>query len=112
MSRLTTLFSFAVVGLASLQSWAQQPAASPSGNEVLIKNAVVMTVTHGNIQNGTVYIKDGKIAAVGERRERPSRRHRDRCRRKISHAGHHRFALAHCTRRRRERGHQSQSRRT
>ena len=34
-------------------------------NDVLIKNATVMTVTHGNIQNGSVYIKDGKIAAVG-----------------------------------------------
>src|SRR5207253_2903701 len=34
--------------------------------EVLIRNAVVMTVTHGNIQNGSVHIKDGKIAAVGK----------------------------------------------
>jgi imidazolonepropionase-like amidohydrolase len=33
---------------------------------VVIKNAIVMTVTHGNIKNGTVYIKDGKIASVGE----------------------------------------------
>jgi imidazolonepropionase-like amidohydrolase len=32
----------------------------------VIKNAVVMTVTHGNINNGSIYIKDGKIAAVGE----------------------------------------------
>ena len=34
-------------------------------NDVVIKNATVMTVTHGNITNGSVYIKDGKIAAVG-----------------------------------------------
>ena len=34
--------------------------------DVLIKNATVMTVTHGTIKNGSVYIKDGKIAAVGE----------------------------------------------
>ena len=34
--------------------------------EVLIRNAVVMTVTHGNIQNCSVHIKDGKIAAVGK----------------------------------------------
>jgi imidazolonepropionase-like amidohydrolase len=33
--------------------------------DVVIKNATVMTATHGNIQNGSVYIKDGKIAAVG-----------------------------------------------
>ncbi len=44
---------------------AQQPAAPPH-NDVVIKNAVVMTVTHGNVKNGSVYIKDGKIAAVGE----------------------------------------------
>src|SRR6478609_11410916 len=64
MSRVTTLIFF-VVGLASLQALAQQPAPS-SHNEVLIRNAVVMTVTHGDIQNGSVYIKDGKIAAVGK----------------------------------------------
>jgi imidazolonepropionase-like amidohydrolase len=34
-------------------------------NEVLIRNAVVMTVTHGNIKNGSIYVKDGKIVAVG-----------------------------------------------
>jgi len=42
-----------------------QTSAPAAHNEVLIKNAVVMTVTHGNIKNGSVYIKDGKIAAVG-----------------------------------------------
>ena len=41
-------------------------AASSKGGNVLIRNAVVMTVTHGNIKNGSIYIKDGKIAAVGE----------------------------------------------
>ncbi len=35
-------------------------------HDVVIKNATVMTVTHGNIKNGSIYIKDGKIAAVGE----------------------------------------------
>ena len=42
---------------------AQSPSAAH--NEVLIKNAVLMTVTHGTIQNGSLHIKDGKIAAVG-----------------------------------------------
>src|SRR5581483_8287957 len=42
-----------------------QTSANAAHNEVLIKNAIVMTVTHGNIKNGSVYIKDGKIAAVG-----------------------------------------------
>jgi imidazolonepropionase-like amidohydrolase len=48
---------------------AQQPAAH---NEVVIKNAVVMTVTHGIIQSGSVYVKDGKIAAVGQDVSAPS----------------------------------------
>jgi imidazolonepropionase-like amidohydrolase len=41
-------------------------AQSVPSHDVVIKNATVMTVTHGNIKNGSVYIKDGKIAAVGE----------------------------------------------
>ncbi len=44
---------------------AQTAKGSTFHNEVLIKNATVMTVTHGTIKNGSVYIKDGKIAAVG-----------------------------------------------
>ena len=44
---------------------AQSPAASAHG-DLLIKNATAMTVTHGNIKNGAIYIRDGKIAAVGE----------------------------------------------
>jgi imidazolonepropionase-like amidohydrolase len=48
-----------------------QSAPSPP-TEVVIKNATVMTVTHGNIKNGTVYIKDGKIVAVGENVSAPS----------------------------------------
>src|SRR5499433_2236462 len=41
-------------------------------NEILIKNAIVMTVTHGNVQNGSIYVKDGKIAAVGDNVKAPS----------------------------------------
>jgi len=54
--------SLTVIAGAAL---AQNAPATPH-NEVLIKNAVVMTATHGNIANGSVYIKDGKIAAVGK----------------------------------------------
>lgn len=45
---------------------------SSSKGDVVIKNAMVMTVTHGNIKNGSVYIKDGKIAAVGENVNAPA----------------------------------------
>ena len=52
------------------QLFAQSSDATKAA-DVLIKNAVVMTVTHGNIKNGSIYIKDGKIAAVGRRSTRP-----------------------------------------
>jgi len=41
-------------------------AQSAAHNDVLIKNATVMTVTHGNIKNGSIWISGGKIMAVGE----------------------------------------------
>ncbi len=44
----------------------------PTKTDVVIKNATVMTVTHGTIKNGSVYIKDGKISAVGESVNAPS----------------------------------------
>src|SRR5215475_2554484 len=61
------LLWFAMVAFAAAQ---QAPAAAH--NEVLIKNAIVMTATHGNIQNGSVYVKDGKIAAVGQNVSAPA----------------------------------------
>jgi len=39
------------------------PAA---GRLVAITNATIMTASHGTIQRGTILIRDGKIAAVGE----------------------------------------------
>jgi imidazolonepropionase-like amidohydrolase len=49
-----------------------QTSAPAAHHDVVIRNAVVMTVTHGNIKNGSIYIKDGKIAAVGENVDAPS----------------------------------------
>ena len=63
--------------LALLCAWialesASTLAQSSTHNDVVIKNATVMTVTHGNIKNGSIYIKDGKIAAVGENVNAPA----------------------------------------
>jgi len=41
-------------------------ASSPAPVETLIQNATVLTASHGTIQNGSVLIRDGKIAAVGK----------------------------------------------
>lgn len=74
MGRHTTLttqsFLLLVVLSAGLPGKAQQ---SPSErDEVVIRNAYVMTVTHGNLKSGSVYIKDGRIAAVGEAIDAPA----------------------------------------
>src|SRR5947208_14932434 len=67
MNRIT--IGSALMSVTIVATSAGQPAPavpqSAAHNEVFINNAVVMTVTHGNIQNGSVHIKDGKIAAVG-----------------------------------------------
>jgi imidazolonepropionase-like amidohydrolase len=34
-------------------------------NVTLIKNATILTITHGNIEHGSILIRDGKIAEVG-----------------------------------------------
>src|SRR6202167_4111854 len=53
--------------MAALVSAVFAQSSNPvAHHDVVIKNAIVMTVTHGNIKTGSVYIKDGKIAAVGE----------------------------------------------
>jgi imidazolonepropionase-like amidohydrolase len=52
--------------------FAQTPAPPAAHHDVVVKNATVMTVTHGNIKNGSIYIKDGKIAAVGENVNAPA----------------------------------------
>ncbi len=39
----------------------------------LIKNATIMTASHGTIENGSILIENGKIAAVGtDVRRRPA----------------------------------------
>src|SRR2546425_11134460 len=74
MNRITIGSAFLSVTIVA--GSAGQPAASAAQsaahNDVLINNAVVMTVTHGNIQNGSIYIKDGKIAAVGRNLKAPA----------------------------------------
>src|SRR6201984_35743 len=53
---LATLFA------AGSDSAATPPDASPV---ILIQNATILTVSHGTIENGSILIKDGKIAEVG-----------------------------------------------
>jgi imidazolonepropionase-like amidohydrolase len=56
--------SLPILLLAHLPSG--QQSSSDARNDVVITNAYVMTISHGNLKKGSVYIKDGKIAAFGE----------------------------------------------
>jgi imidazolonepropionase-like amidohydrolase len=58
-------------GLAAPDDQARQ-ADHPSAGPVAIKGGTVLTVTQGTIRNGTVLIRDGKIAAVGADVDIPS----------------------------------------
>jgi imidazolonepropionase-like amidohydrolase len=42
------------------------PAMPTFRNDVVIKGGTILTVTHGKIENGSIYIHNGKIAAVGQ----------------------------------------------
>jgi imidazolonepropionase-like amidohydrolase len=44
---------------------AQSNAASSAGNGFVVRDATILTVSHGRIEHGSVYVKGGKIAAVG-----------------------------------------------
>src|SRR6202140_154473 len=71
MPRIATR-KFALLSVCFVTMLAAAFAQSTPHHDVLIKNATVMTVTHGNIQHGSIYIKDGKIAAVGENVNAPA----------------------------------------
>ena len=71
--------------------------AAPS--VVAIRNATIITATRGTIANGTMLVRDGKIAAVGTNVPIPAGRRRLRRHRQVRLARHHRRALAHRQRR-------------
>ena len=59
----------ALVGSSSV-SRATPPADADS--VILIQNATILTVSHGIIENGSILIKDGKIAEVGSSIKAPT----------------------------------------
>jgi imidazolonepropionase-like amidohydrolase len=63
----------AAAGLALGTPLTARSAASPDAPPViLIQNATVMTVSHGIIEHGSILIRDGKIAEVGQAVRAPS----------------------------------------
>ncbi|HZQ92010.1 MAG TPA: amidohydrolase [Terriglobales bacterium] len=77
MPKQRALWAFALTVLCSVSLAAQSgpsapavpqlapAAAAPPSQDVVIRGGTVLTATHGTIPNGSVYIHDGKIAAVG-----------------------------------------------
>jgi imidazolonepropionase-like amidohydrolase len=59
MRRALLIVIFALALFAHVSVQAQTP------NVVLIRNATILTVTHGTIEHGSILVRDGKIAAVG-----------------------------------------------
>src|SRR5215472_3902516 len=66
------LLSVAVVMAQDSAAPAQSPTNPPTTNDVVIKNGTILTVTHGKIENGSIYIHNGKIAAIGATVQAPA----------------------------------------
>jgi imidazolonepropionase-like amidohydrolase len=49
------------------------PATAPVQNDVVIRGGTILTVTHGKIEGGSIYIHDGKIAAIGKTVQAPAK---------------------------------------
>ena len=60
LNMIRGLSILAVLALIPLATRAQDDA-----NVTLIKNATIITITHGRIERGSILIRDGKIADVG-----------------------------------------------
>jgi imidazolonepropionase-like amidohydrolase len=58
-------FASAITGLSLLSGAAATAQSSTAPADVVIKNATVMTASHGTIQHGSVWLHNGKIAGVG-----------------------------------------------
>src|SRR5215470_13911519 len=59
------IFALVVAGCVIAQQSASFSASHSGKNEFVIKNAILLTTTHGRVENGSVYVKDGKIVAFG-----------------------------------------------
>ena len=69
MNRKSLAIGIAAVGTlliaAAVPDVARAGGADAKPNVTLIKNATILTITHGNIEHGSILIRDGKIAEVG-----------------------------------------------
>src|SRR5258708_21582523 len=64
-SRLALLVLL-VIALVPVRARAANASAADAPAVLLIQNATILTVSHGTIERGSILIKDGKIAEVGQ----------------------------------------------
>ncbi|HKS67405.1 MAG TPA: amidohydrolase family protein [Candidatus Acidoferrales bacterium] len=69
-ARFFTAVTLAML-VSPLTAVAQNDAQDTSG-AMLIKNAMVITITHGRIEHGSILIRDGKVAEVGTTVDAPA----------------------------------------
>ncbi len=71
-NKLALCAAVALVAIAAI-AVCSRPSQAQGGSEMLvIKNATILTVTKGTIQNGSVLIRNGKIAGVGANVQAPA----------------------------------------
>src|SRR6202451_1091399 len=66
---LTVVVAALLAAPISSHLFAAEPTATPAPEAapiILIQNATILTVSHGTIEHGSILIKDGKIAEVGD----------------------------------------------
>jgi imidazolonepropionase-like amidohydrolase len=64
MKKMLTAIALLCVAAGALAGGAEAAAATPE-NVVLIRDATILTVSHGKIEHGSLLIRGSKIAAVG-----------------------------------------------
>ena len=63
---VTRLLLLSLISALPLNRAMAQQSRAENPTETLIRNATVLTITHGTLQNADVLIRNGKIAAVGK----------------------------------------------
>jgi hypothetical protein len=89
MKRFIAKLLFVVI-IATLPANAVR-AQKQTAPETLIRNATVLTITRGTMQNTDVLLRNGKIAAVGKNLNASAKRAHHRRHRQVRHARHHRL---------------------
>jgi imidazolonepropionase-like amidohydrolase len=62
---MNSWMKFITVLAALLVSAVTVCGAEPTGSTIVIRNATILTVSHGTMEQGDILIQDGKIAALG-----------------------------------------------